>query len=239
MNFVPYDKLSKKKKRALDRARGGWGALSPVTRREENPKAYKRKKIRLSDAGEADRFRRARPALSLSTLFSPPACRGRRPRRPASRAKTKAAQRRARVQGRRLPPLRRSLFGGRGLPPPHRDREDQRRGEVPSFVVSRMGSRGREIEIPSPGVLSLFVHFLFARAKRKWTLTNRVNTIRAGRRGVGPYKAGAINALGCQPPDPPEKTKGAKQKRAVPMAVRYGKASGHDKTKSFKWDSSL
>jgi hypothetical protein len=23
----------------------------------------------------------------------------------------------------------------------------------------------------SPGVLSLFVHFLFARAKRKWTLT--------------------------------------------------------------------
>ena len=62
MNFVPYDKLSKKKKRALDRARrGGWGALSPVTRREENPKAYKRKKIRLSDAGEADLFRGARP----------------------------------------------------------------------------------------------------------------------------------------------------------------------------------
>ena len=53
----------------------------------------------------------------------------------------------------------------------HNDREDQRRGEVPSFVVSRMGSRGREIEIPSPGVLSLFVHFLFARAKRKWTPT--------------------------------------------------------------------
>ena len=53
----------------------------------------------------------------------------------------------------------------------HNDRVNQRRGEVPSFVVSRMGSRGREIEIPSPGVLSLFVHFLFARAKRKWTLT--------------------------------------------------------------------
>ena len=35
-----------------------------------------------------------------------------------------------------------------------------------------MGSRGREIEIPSPGVLSLFVHFLFARAKRKWTPTS-------------------------------------------------------------------
>ncbi len=109
MNFVPYDKLSKKKKRALDRARrGGWGALSPVTRREENPKAYKRKKIRLSDAGEADLFRGARPALSLSTLFSPPACRGRRPRRPASRAKTKAAQRRAAEGG---GPYRRTAKG--------------------------------------------------------------------------------------------------------------------------------
>ena len=43
---------------------------------------------------------------------------------------------------------------------------DQRRGEVPSFVVSRMGSRGREIEIPSPGVLSLFVHFLMGKRTR-------------------------------------------------------------------------
>ena len=60
------------------------------------------------------------------------------------------------------------------------DREDQRRGEVPSFVVSRKGSRGREIEIPSPGVLSLFVHFLFARAKRKWTLTSPVKTTNTG-----------------------------------------------------------
>ena len=50
MKFVPYEKLSKKEKRALDRARrGGWGALSPVTRRPENPKAYKRTKARLSD----------------------------------------------------------------------------------------------------------------------------------------------------------------------------------------------
>jgi hypothetical protein len=62
-------------------------------------------------------------------------------------------------------------FSGENLSIPYNDREDQRRGEVPSFVVSRMGSRGREIEIPSPGVLSLFVHFLFARAKRKWTPT--------------------------------------------------------------------
>ena len=50
MKFVPYEKLSKKEKRALDRARrGGWGALSPVTRRPDNPKAYKRTKARLSD----------------------------------------------------------------------------------------------------------------------------------------------------------------------------------------------
>ena len=60
MKFVPCGKLSKKKKRELDRARrGGWGGMSPVTRRGENPKAYKRKKIRLSDlSGERDLFSR-------------------------------------------------------------------------------------------------------------------------------------------------------------------------------------
>ena len=57
MNFIPYEKLSKKKKRELDRARrGSWGALSPVTRRPDDPKAYKRNRIRLSDDGEADLF---------------------------------------------------------------------------------------------------------------------------------------------------------------------------------------
>lgn len=45
--FVPYEKLSKKAKRALDaKRRGSWGALSPVTRRAENPKAYDRQKAR-------------------------------------------------------------------------------------------------------------------------------------------------------------------------------------------------
>ncbi len=72
-------------------------------------------------------------------------------------------------KGLRLQPLREALFGGVDPSIRYNDRVDQRRGEIPSFVVSRMGSRGREIEIPSPGVLSLFVHFLFARAKRKWT----------------------------------------------------------------------
>ena len=48
--FIPYEKLSKKKRRELDAAkRGGWGPLSPVTRRPENPKAYRRKKTRIED----------------------------------------------------------------------------------------------------------------------------------------------------------------------------------------------
>ena len=43
--FIPYEKLSKKekKKRNLE-LRGSWGALSPVTRRGETPKIYRRAK---------------------------------------------------------------------------------------------------------------------------------------------------------------------------------------------------
>ncbi len=45
--FTAYEKLSKKRKRQLDAARRkDWGAISPVTRRPENPKAYNRKKAR-------------------------------------------------------------------------------------------------------------------------------------------------------------------------------------------------
>ena len=45
--FIPYEKLSKKKKREIDMARrSSWGGLSPVTRRPEDPKAYKRCKTR-------------------------------------------------------------------------------------------------------------------------------------------------------------------------------------------------
>ena len=45
--FVPFEKLSKKKQRELyAKRRGGWGALNPVTRRPEKPKAYNRKKAR-------------------------------------------------------------------------------------------------------------------------------------------------------------------------------------------------
>ncbi len=48
--FIPYEKLSKKQKKLRDAARrGSWGGLSPVTRRTENPKAYRRKTIRIVD----------------------------------------------------------------------------------------------------------------------------------------------------------------------------------------------
>ena len=42
--IIPYEKLSKKKKRELDAARRNVWAISPVTRKAENPKAYNRRK---------------------------------------------------------------------------------------------------------------------------------------------------------------------------------------------------
>ena len=46
-NFIPYEKLSKKKKRELDNSRRGtWGKLNPVTRRPVPAKAYNRSKAR-------------------------------------------------------------------------------------------------------------------------------------------------------------------------------------------------
>ncbi len=49
--FVPYEKLSKKKKRELDALRRKtWGPLNPVTRKPPNPRAYKR--------NTADRWKR-------------------------------------------------------------------------------------------------------------------------------------------------------------------------------------
>ena len=51
--FIPYEKLSKKKKRELDAGRRTVWAVSPVTRRSENPKAYNRRKAqkRMGDPG--------------------------------------------------------------------------------------------------------------------------------------------------------------------------------------------
>ena len=46
-NFIPYEKLSKRKKRELDNSRRGtWGELNPVTRRPVPAKAYNRSKAR-------------------------------------------------------------------------------------------------------------------------------------------------------------------------------------------------
>lgn len=43
--FIPFEKLSKKKKRLLNaNRRGSWHGLNPVTRKPENPKAYNRRK---------------------------------------------------------------------------------------------------------------------------------------------------------------------------------------------------
>ncbi len=45
--FVPFEKLSKKKKRELNtKRRSTWGNVNPVTRKPKNPKAYDRKKAR-------------------------------------------------------------------------------------------------------------------------------------------------------------------------------------------------
>ncbi len=45
--FIPYEKLSKKEKRKIDKARRQtWNSLNPVTRKPENSKAYNRNKAR-------------------------------------------------------------------------------------------------------------------------------------------------------------------------------------------------
>ena len=45
MNFVPYEKLSKREQRARNgEKRKTWGALNPVTRKPVNSKVYNRKR---------------------------------------------------------------------------------------------------------------------------------------------------------------------------------------------------
>ena len=44
--FVPYEKLSKKKKKELNAKKRQTWEISPVTRRTPNPKAYNRQKAR-------------------------------------------------------------------------------------------------------------------------------------------------------------------------------------------------
>ena len=47
--FIPYKKLSKKRKRELDLKKRKTWAISPVTRKPENPRAYNRRKTRKGD----------------------------------------------------------------------------------------------------------------------------------------------------------------------------------------------
>ena len=62
-NFIPYEKLSKKKKRELDNSRRGtWGELSPVTRRPVPAKAYNR--------SEARKWNYDDPSSVLCVLYS-------------------------------------------------------------------------------------------------------------------------------------------------------------------------
>ena len=52
MNHIPIEKMNKKTKKKLHaKRRGTWGALNPVTRKPQNPKAYKRSKPK---SGEFD-----------------------------------------------------------------------------------------------------------------------------------------------------------------------------------------
>ncbi len=44
--FIPYEKLSKQKKRELNAKRRKTWTFSPVTRKPANPKAYNRQKTR-------------------------------------------------------------------------------------------------------------------------------------------------------------------------------------------------
>lgn len=48
--FIPYEKLSKKKQRELDRERrGSWGVVNPVSRKVESAKLYNRRKAKQGD----------------------------------------------------------------------------------------------------------------------------------------------------------------------------------------------
>ncbi len=53
--MVPYEKLSKKAKRELDkRSRRDWGGLNPVTRSPESSKAYNRSREKARRSDEMD-----------------------------------------------------------------------------------------------------------------------------------------------------------------------------------------
>jgi hypothetical protein len=55
--MIPYRKISKRKKRELDRKRRRtWNGLNPVTRKPEDPRAYNRRKARSLEDDPDARF---------------------------------------------------------------------------------------------------------------------------------------------------------------------------------------
>ncbi len=61
--FIPYEKLSKKKKRELNaERRNTWSNINPVTRKPENRKAYNRRKTQ--------DWKRELPPMPVSFLFA-------------------------------------------------------------------------------------------------------------------------------------------------------------------------
>ena len=67
--FIPYEKLSKKKKRERNADRRAVWAISPVTRKPENPKAYNRKKAQKGTV-DPDSVLSFYSILSIITTFS-------------------------------------------------------------------------------------------------------------------------------------------------------------------------
>lgn len=47
--FIPFEKLSKKERKRLNSEKRTSWSLNPVTRKPDNPKAYKRKETHLED----------------------------------------------------------------------------------------------------------------------------------------------------------------------------------------------
>ena len=47
--FIPYEKLSKRKQREYDKQQRTTWDINPVTRKPQNPKAYKRDKTPIRD----------------------------------------------------------------------------------------------------------------------------------------------------------------------------------------------
>lgn len=62
--YIPYEKLSKKRKREINaQKRGSWGGLNPVTRKLEHSKAYRRSK--------AGQWKKEYPGLPCFLLLRP------------------------------------------------------------------------------------------------------------------------------------------------------------------------